>query len=65
MNLADGVAAPEGQRLHPDWLVGPALDEVVALFGDIDFEDDAAVDQRVADLQALAGGEDIDGAHRS
>jgi hypothetical protein len=39
--------------VHPDWIVGPDNDDLVAMFGDIDWHDPAAVKQRVADLQAL------------
>lgn len=38
--------------VHPDWLVGPDLDVVMLLFGDVDWQERTAVEQRVADLHA-------------
>lgn len=40
--------------VHPDTLVGPELDDLVAMFGDIDWASQQAVEQRTAELQALA-----------
>jgi len=42
------------QLVHPDTLVGPELDAVVAMFRDVDWQDQSAVEQRVAALRALA-----------
>lgn len=39
--------------IHPDWIVGPDNEALVAMFADIDWHDPAKVDQRVADLRAL------------
>lgn len=44
-------------QVHPDSLTGPELAEVMALFGDIRWDDPAAVQARVDDLRALPGGE--------
>jgi hypothetical protein len=43
------------EPVHPDALTGDELALVMALFGDIHWDDQAAVEQRVADLRALAG----------
>lgn len=39
--------------VHPDTLTGPELDAVVAMFGDIDWHDQTAVEQRAAALTEL------------
>ena len=39
--------------VHPDTLAGVELAEMMALFGDIDWANQAAVGQRVAELHAL------------
>lgn len=44
----------EWNPVHPDTLVGPELDELVAMFGDVDWRDQSAVEARVAELQEAA-----------
>lgn len=42
--------------VHPDTLVGAELDELVAMFRDVDWTNRDAVQRRVEELRALSGG---------
>ncbi len=48
------MAGEEWNPVHPDTLAGPELDEVVAMFGDIDWASQSAVEQRARNLAELA-----------
>ena len=55
MAAVDDVTSEPWAPIHPDSLTGDELAVVMALFGDIYWDDRAAVEARVAALRALDG----------
>lgn len=41
--------------IEPDSVFGPELDDLMEMFGDIDWRNQHAVESRVAELEALGG----------